>query len=69
MEAPAVQRLARPEAAASPKFATVKSDVQGKQKTLAAHPLPSRLLIASVTQPQAQGGEVRRETHHQAWPA
>lgn len=35
------QRLARPDAAAAPKFAAVRGDVHRKQKTLSAHPPPA----------------------------
>ncbi|MEV7625086.1 hypothetical protein [Actinoplanes sp. NPDC089786] len=70
-----VQRLSRPPATASPKFAALKSDVKGKQNTLAAHPPPASKANAAqaaakppADDKQAQGKAANAEKMNAAQP-
>jgi len=70
-----VQRLARPDAAASAKFSSLKSDVKGKQKTQAAHPPPASKANAAqaaakppADDKQAQGKAANAEKMNAAQP-
>ena len=70
-----VQRLTRPPAASTPKFNTLKSDVRGKQKTLAAHPPPASKANAAqaaakppADDKQAQGKAANAEKMNAAQP-
>ncbi|WP_285682625.1 hypothetical protein [Actinoplanes sp. NBRC 103695] len=72
---PAVQRLSRPPAASTPKFNTLKSDVRGKQKTLAAHPPATSKASAAqaaakppADDKQAQGKAANAEKMNAAQP-
>ncbi|GLZ00744.1 hypothetical protein [Actinoplanes sp. NBRC 103695] len=70
-----VQRFSRPPAASTPKFNTLKSDVAGKQKTLAAHPPPASKANAAqaaakppADDKQAQGKAANAEKMNAAQP-
>ncbi|MFG1603697.1 hypothetical protein [Actinoplanes sp. NPDC049265] len=70
-----VQRYARPPAASAPKFGALKSDVRGKQKTLAAHPPPASKASAAqaaakppADDKQAQGKAANAEKMNAAQP-
>ncbi|MEV7630332.1 hypothetical protein AB0O15_45695, partial [Actinoplanes sp. NPDC089786] len=70
-----VQRLSRPPAAASPKFGALKSEVKGKQNTLAAHPPPASKANAAqaaakapADDKQAQGKAANAEKMNAAQP-
>ena len=71
----AVQRYARPPAASSPKFSALKSDVKGKQRSLAAHPPPASKANAAqaaakppADDKQAQGKAANAEKMNAAKP-